>query len=80
MLLACKYEEIYVHVIDYFIVISDKAYTRAEVLEMEKEMMNTLQFNFSVPTPFVFIKRFLKTFNSYKEVSSFISSTVVDFE
>ncbi|KAI3773462.1 hypothetical protein L1987_47991 [Smallanthus sonchifolius] len=33
----------------------------------EKEMMNTLQFNLSVPTSFVFIKRFLKAANSYKE-------------
>ncbi|KAI3797232.1 hypothetical protein L1987_32487 [Smallanthus sonchifolius] len=68
MLLACKYEEISVPIVDDFIVISDKAYTRAEVLEMEKEMMNTLQFNLSVPTPFVFIKRFLKAANSYKEL------------
>ncbi|KAI3688301.1 hypothetical protein L1987_82040 [Smallanthus sonchifolius] len=71
MLLACNNEEIYVHIVDDFMVISDKAYTRAEVLEME--MMNTLQFNLSVPTPFVFIKRFLKAVNSYKEVWSFIS-------
>jgi len=34
MLLACKYEEISVPVVEDFIVISDRAYTRTEVLDM----------------------------------------------
>ncbi|MFS7889047.1 putative cyclin [Helianthus anomalus] len=34
----------------------------------EKEMMNTLEFNLLVPTPFVFVKRFLKAARSYKEM------------
>lgn len=34
MLLACKYEEISVPVVEDFIVISDNAYTREEVLDM----------------------------------------------
>ncbi|KAK7823246.1 cyclin-b2-4 [Quercus suber] len=39
MLLACKYEEVSVPVVEDFIVISDKAYSRKEVLEMEKLMI-----------------------------------------
>ncbi|KAL4579077.1 hypothetical protein LXL04_015212 [Taraxacum kok-saghyz] len=70
MLLACKYEEISVPIVEDFIVISDKAYTRTEVLDMEKEMVNTLQFNLSVPTPFVFTKRFLKAAQSQKEMEA----------
>lgn len=34
MLLACKYEEVSVPVVEDFIVISDRAYSRKEVLEM----------------------------------------------
>ena len=34
MLLACKYEEVCVPIVDDLIVISDKAYTRMEILEM----------------------------------------------
>lgn len=34
MLLACKYEEVSVPVVDDFIMISDRAYTRNEVLDM----------------------------------------------
>lgn len=34
-------------------------------------MLNTLQFNMSVPTPYVFIQRFLKAAQSDKKVSWF---------
>ncbi|KAH9662427.1 Cyclin-B2-2 [Citrus sinensis] len=67
MLLACKYEEVSVPVVGDLILISDKAYTRKEVLEMESLMLNTLQFNMSVPTPYVFIQRFLKAAQSDKK-------------
>ncbi|KAL5099650.1 hypothetical protein RYX36_003977 [Vicia faba] len=60
MLLACKYEEVSVPVVGDLILISDRAYSRKEVLEMEKLMVNTLKFNISVPTAYVFIRRFLK--------------------
>ncbi|KAF2614667.1 hypothetical protein F2Q70_00007763 [Brassica cretica] len=46
--------EVSVPVVDDLIVISDKAYTRREVLDMEKLMVNTLQFNFCMPTPYVY--------------------------
>ncbi|XWS33943.1 hypothetical protein CRYUN_Cryun22dG0126300 [Craigia yunnanensis] len=60
MLLACKYEEVSVPVVGDLILISDKAYSRKEVLQMERLMLNTLQFNMSFPTPYVFMRRFLK--------------------
>nr|GMD10929.1 cyclin-B2-4-like isoform X1 [Ipomoea batatas] len=68
MLLACKYEEVYAPAIVDFILISDNTYCRQEVLDMEIIMANTLQFNFSVPTPYVFIMRFLKAAQSDKEL------------
>ncbi|XP_020091671.1 G2/mitotic-specific cyclin-2-like isoform X1 [Ananas comosus] len=68
MLLACKYEEVSVPVVDDLVLICDRAYTRGEVLEMERLMVNTLQFNMSVPTPYVFMRRFLKAAQSDKKV------------
>ncbi|KAG9443128.1 hypothetical protein H6P81_018982 [Aristolochia fimbriata] len=68
MLLACKYEEVTVPVVEDLILISDRAYTREEVLAMEKLMINTLQFNMSVPTPYVFMKRFLKAAQSDRKL------------
>ncbi|KAJ8511296.1 hypothetical protein OPV22_001730 [Ensete ventricosum] len=64
MLLACKYEEVSVPVVEDLILISDGAYTRNEVLAMEKLILKTLQFNMSVPTPYVFMRRFLKAAQS----------------
>ncbi|WCJ44706.1 CYCLIN B2 4 [Euphorbia peplus] len=68
MLLACKYEEVQVPVVEDLILISDRAYSRKEVLDMEKLMVLTLQFNVSVPTPYVFMKRFLKAAQSDKKL------------
>ncbi|CAF1848798.1 unnamed protein product [Brassica napus] len=65
-----KYEEVSVPVVDDLILISDKAYTRREVLDMEKLMANTLQFNFSLPTPYVFMRRFLKAAQSDKKTGT----------
>ncbi|CAN4078605.1 unnamed protein product [Withania somnifera] len=60
MLLACKYEEISAPFVEDLVLISDKAYSRKEILEMERMMLNTLQFNMSVPTAYVFMRRYLK--------------------
>ncbi|XP_020113126.1 cyclin-B2-2-like [Ananas comosus] len=68
MLLACKYEEVTVPVVEDLILISDRAYTRKEVLEMERLIVNTLQFKMSVPTPYVFMRRFLKAAQSDKKL------------
>ncbi|KAF5843420.1 B type mitotic cyclin [Dunaliella salina] len=43
-----------------FVYISDKAYTREQIINMEKLMLNTLGFNLTLPTPYNFLARFLK--------------------
>ncbi|KAE8008876.1 hypothetical protein FH972_005347 [Carpinus fangiana] len=68
MLLACKYEEVAVPMVEDLVLISDQAYSREEVLDMERLMVNTLQFDFSVPTPYVFMRRFLKAAKSDKKL------------
>jgi cyclin B len=60
MLLASKYEEIFAPEVRDFVYITDKAYTREQILEMEAWMLRVLEFRISVPTPFVFLNRFLK--------------------
>ncbi|KAL2346007.1 hypothetical protein Fmac_000007 [Flemingia macrophylla] len=57
MLIACKYEEVSVPTVEDFILITDKAYTRNEVLGM-----------LSVPTPYVFMRRYLKAAHSDKKL------------
>ncbi|KAG6408493.1 hypothetical protein SASPL_131506 [Salvia splendens] len=84
MLLACKYEEVSVPVVEDLVSISDRAYSRKEVLEMENLMVNTLQFNLSLPTPYVFMRSFLKAAQSDKklELLSFfiLELSLVEYE
>ncbi|KAG6422939.1 hypothetical protein SASPL_113322 [Salvia splendens] len=68
LLLACKYEEVSVPVVEDLVLISDNAYSRKEVLNMEKSIVNTLQFNMSLPTPYVFMRRFLKAAQSDRKL------------
>ena len=60
MLVASKYEEIWAPEVRDFVYISDRAYTRDQILNMEKIMLNVLRFNLTVPTPFNFLARFFK--------------------
>ncbi|KAH7366297.1 hypothetical protein KP509_18G071600 [Ceratopteris richardii] len=64
LLIASKYEEIWAPEIQDLIYISDKTYTREQILQMEKTMLNVLAFELCVPTPYVFIVRFLKAAGS----------------
>ncbi|KAE8704229.1 Cyclin-B2-4 [Hibiscus syriacus] len=84
VLIACKYEEVSVPVVEDLMLISDKAYDRKEVLDMERLMINTLQFNLSFPTPYVFMRRFLKAAQSNRklELLSFfmIELCLVEYE
>jgi hypothetical protein len=60
MLIASKYEEIYAPEVKDFVYISDKAYSRDEILKMESLMLNTLGFNLTVPSALQFVGRFVK--------------------
>jgi len=60
MLLASKYEEIYAPEIRDFVYISDKAYTRDEILKMESIMINSLGFHLTQPYALYFAQRFLR--------------------
>merc|ERR1712226_771559 len=67
MLIASKYEEIYAPEVRDFVYISDKAYTRDQILEMEKVMLNVLHFNLSVPTQYTFLSRYFKAAGADKQ-------------
>ena len=55
LLIASKYEEIYVPEISDFVFITDKAYTKEEILEMESSILITLEFNITVPSSYRFL-------------------------
>ncbi|KAJ4724512.1 Cyclin [Melia azedarach] len=60
MILACKYEEIWAPEVNDFVCISDNAYAREKVLAMEKSILGKLEWHFTVPTPYVFLVRYIK--------------------
>eukprot|EP00257_Ricinus_communis_P007135 XP_002523233.2 cyclin-B1-4 [Ricinus communis] len=60
MLIACKYEEIWAPEVNDFICISDNAYIREQVLAMEKAILGKLEWYLTVPTPYVFLVRYIK--------------------
>lgn len=60
MFLASKYEEIWAPEVRDFVYICDKAYSRKQILEMEKKMINKLGFKVSLPTSYHFLHRYIK--------------------
>ncbi|XP_031501759.1 G2/mitotic-specific cyclin S13-7-like [Nymphaea colorata] len=70
MLIACKYEEIWAPEVNDFVCISDRAYTRDQILVMEKTILNYLEWSLTVPTPYVFLLRFLKASTSDQQLDA----------
>jgi hypothetical protein len=60
MLIASKYEEIWAPEVRDFVYISDKAYSREDILKCEKTMLEALAYDLTVPTTFSFLGRFKK--------------------
>lgn len=60
MLIASKYEEIYAPEVSDFVFISDKAYSKEEILSMEAHILNKLNFDVTVPSALTFMHRCLK--------------------
>jgi len=61
MLVACKYEEMYVPEVGDFVYITDNAYDSSAILSMELKILRVLDFNFGKPTAINFVRRYSKT-------------------
>jgi len=59
LFIASKYEEIYPPELKDFIFVTDDAYTKLQMLSMEKVILKSLNFSVSPPTIFYFLKYFL---------------------
>ena len=68
LLIACKYEEIYAPEVNELVDMTDNAYTRDEVLQVECIILNTLQFELAVPTQFYFAQRILASMKAHDEL------------
>ena len=60
LLLAAKYEEIYPPELRDLVYITDKAYTKEEILAMEERMLKALQYKVTIASTHCFLVRYLK--------------------
>jgi len=67
-LIAAKYEEIYPPEIRDLVYITDRAYTKEQILEMESSILNALHFQISFPTVYCFLLRYLKAAHADKRI------------
>ena len=68
LMIACKHEEIDLPKIDDFIYITDHAYAKNDVLKMEYDILNKLNFSFLYPSPIKFFEYLSINFNFDKKM------------
>lgn len=77
LLVASKYEEMYIPELRDLTYICDGAYTELKILSMEEKILKTLRYNCTVPTPYTFLLRFLKA-GSCDTLTAQIANFVLD--
>jgi len=60
MLIASKYEEIYAPEVQDFVYITDRAYSKSEILECEFSMLSALDFQVGHASSLCFLRRYFK--------------------
>lgn len=73
---ASKIEEIYSPEVQDFVHISDRAFKRKDLLDMEGSLLNALDFQLTFPTPHVFLTRFLRVAGADKRQRLFATYCV----
>lgn len=63
LFIACKYEEVLVPDLKDFVFITDKTYSKQDILQMENQILKTLQFNVTTPTSIKFFEILALNFN-----------------
>lgn len=77
LLTVTKYEEIYPPLLKDFVFIADNTYTSEEILEMEKKILFSLDFDLSLTTSYRFLERFSKVAKLDK-ISFFLSQYMLE--
>ncbi len=78
MLIACKYEEIYAPEVKDFAYITDNSYTKDEILQMEQQVLKTLEFCVTIPSSYRFLQRFLQYLNSPNKKTEYMAQYLIE--
>lgn len=78
LLIACKYEEIYSPEIKDLVYVTDHAYSREEVLQMEGLILSTLGFNLTAVSPLTFLERYADV-SQTSEVARSLAKYILEF-
>ncbi|KAM9765105.1 G2/mitotic-specific cyclin-B2-like [Menidia menidia] len=70
MLVACKYEEMFAPEVGDFAYVTDGACSRAQILEMEQQLLRSLSFQLGRPLPLHFLRRASKVAGADVETHS----------
>ena len=84
LLMSCKSQEIYYPKLDDLINITDNAYSKQELIEMEHNVLKELNFNIMSPTSNIFFNIIAKAFNFDKKQffsgKYFLESSLLDYQ
>jgi transcription initiation factor TFIIIB Brf1 subunit/transcription initiation factor TFIIB len=76
LFLACKFEEIHSPQVADCVYLTDSAFEKKEILGMEAQIVDSLDYQLSVPTPYHFITRYLlrmKAIDRIRLIAFFVS-------
>lgn len=76
MFLASKYEEMYPPEISDFAYVTDRAYTTAQIRDMEMKILRVLKFQLGRPLPLQFLRRASKIFEVSKWLPPFLRTSL----
>lgn len=77
MLIACKYEEIYAPEVKDFVYVTDNAYNRDEVLQMEGLILSSLDFDLTYTSPLKYLEK-LANMASIDEKNKFLAKYLLE--
>lgn len=78
LLIACKYEEIYSPEIKDLVYVTDHAYTKEMVLQMEGLILSTLGFNLTSVSPLTFLERYADV-SGTNQVTKNLAKYILEF-
>merc|ERR550539_2147137 len=77
MLIACKYEEMYIPQVEDFVYISDEAYKAQEILSMERHILEALKYELGRPIAITFLRRNSKA-GSVDDIHHWLSKYILE--